>query len=95
MAATPAGTATRFTRTSRDCGAGSESGCGMCTGSGPSPAAAGLAFPNPADYVAAKIGVFIASLSAAVLGMVILYPRRDEETVSEAADKTSAAVSAR
>ena len=30
---------------------------------------------------AAKIAVFIASLIAPILGMIILYPRRDEETV--------------
>src|SRR5689334_24499210 len=51
---------------------------------------AGLAFPNPADYAAAKIAVFIASLIAAVLGMIILYPRRDEETVPKTADETTA-----
>jgi NhaA family Na+:H+ antiporter len=51
---------------------------------------AGLAFPNPADYAAAKIAIFIASLIAAVLGMIILYPRRHEESESELADETSA-----
>ena len=44
---------------------------------------AGLAFSNPADYAAAKIATFIASLLAAGLGAVILYPRRREETVAE------------
>ena len=39
---------------------------------------AGLAFPNAADYAAAKIAIFIASVIAAVLGTIILYPRRDE-----------------
>jgi NhaA family Na+:H+ antiporter len=39
---------------------------------------AGLAFPNPADYGAAKIAVFIASFIAAVLGMIILYPGGDK-----------------
>src|SRR5689334_9335221 len=51
---------------------------------------AGLAFPNPADYAAAKIAIFIASLIAAVLGMIILYPRRHEESESELANETSA-----
>ena len=51
---------------------------------------AGLAFPNPADYTAAKIAIFIASLIAAVLGTIILYPRRYEESGAEAADETSA-----
>lgn len=41
---------------------------------------AGQAFPNPADYAAAKIAIFIASLIAAVLGTVILYPQREEES---------------
>ena len=47
---------------------------------------AGQAFPDPADYAAAKIAIFIASLIAGVLGTLILYPRRDEERVPEAAD---------
>jgi NhaA family Na+:H+ antiporter len=51
---------------------------------------AGLAFPNAADYAAAKIAIFIASLIAAVVGTIILYPRRDEESESEVADETSA-----
>jgi Na+:H+ antiporter, NhaA family len=51
---------------------------------------AGLAFANPADYTAAKIAIFIASLIAAVLGMIILYPRRQEESEPEVADETSA-----
>jgi NhaA family Na+:H+ antiporter len=55
---------------------------------------AGQAFPNPADYAAAKIAIFIASLIAAVLGTIILYPRRHEESDPEAADETSAVVSA-
>lgn len=52
---------------------------------------AGLAFPNPADYAAAKIAIFIASIIAAVLGAIILYPRRHEESESELAGETSAA----
>jgi NhaA family Na+:H+ antiporter len=51
---------------------------------------AGLAFPNAADYAAAKIAIFIASLIAAVLGMIILYPRRHEESESEPVDESSA-----
>ena len=51
---------------------------------------AGLAFPNAADYAAAKIAIFIASLIAAVLGTIILYPRRQEESEPEAAEDTSA-----
>jgi NhaA family Na+:H+ antiporter len=55
---------------------------------------AGLAFPNAADYAAAKIGIFIASLIAAALGTIILYPRRREESDPEAAVETSAVQSA-
>jgi len=51
---------------------------------------AGLAFPNAADYAAAKIAIFIASIIAAALGAIILYPRRDEETEPETAEETSA-----
>src|SRR6185437_6039519 len=51
---------------------------------------AGQAFPDPADYAAAKIAIFIASLIAAVLGTLILYPRRAEESEPEAAEETSA-----
>jgi NhaA family Na+:H+ antiporter len=40
---------------------------------------AGQAFPDPADYAAAKIAIFIASLIAGVLGTIILYPRRQED----------------
>jgi NhaA family Na+:H+ antiporter len=50
---------------------------------------AGQAFPNPADYAAAKIAIFIASLIAAVLGTVILYPRRHEESDPETAEEAS------
>jgi Na+:H+ antiporter, NhaA family len=52
---------------------------------------AGLAFANPTDYAAAKIAIFIASLIAAALGTIILYPRGHEESESELADQTSAA----
>jgi NhaA family Na+:H+ antiporter len=51
---------------------------------------AGLALPSAADYGAAKIAIFIASLIAAVVGTIILYPRRHEESESEAADETGA-----
>src|ERR1044071_282190 len=51
---------------------------------------AGQAFPNLADYAAAKIAIFIASLIAAVLGTIILYPRRHEESERELADEAGA-----
>lgn len=50
---------------------------------------AGLAFPNAADYAASKIAIFIASIIAAVLGTIILYPRRHEEDEAEEAVDTS------
>ena len=41
---------------------------------------AGQAFPNAEDYAAAKIAIFLASLVAGALGVLILWPRRSEET---------------
>lgn len=55
---------------------------------------AGLALPNAADYAAAKIAIFIASVIAAVLGTIILYPRRDEESEPEVVEETDAVCSA-
>lgn len=55
---------------------------------------AGQAFPNPADYAAAKIAIFIASLVAAMLGTAILYRRRREEIHAESAGTAGAPVSA-
>jgi NhaA family Na+:H+ antiporter len=54
---------------------------------------AGLAFPNPADFDAAKIAIFIASLIATALGTMILYPRRREVSDPERDDETDAVVS--
>ncbi len=36
---------------------------------------ASAAFPDPADYAAAKIAIFLASIVAGVLGVLILWPR--------------------
>jgi NhaA family Na+:H+ antiporter len=41
---------------------------------------AGLAFTSAADYAAAKIAIFIASIIAAAFGTIVLYPRRHEES---------------
>ncbi len=57
------------------CGAGVLAGIGFTM----SLFIAGEAFPDPADYAAAKIAIFLASLIAGVVGAVILYPRSDEE----------------
>ena len=47
---------------------------------------AGQAFPRATDYAAAKIAIFIASLVAATLGTLILYPRRSLADLAESAD---------
>ena len=49
---------------------------------------AGEAFPDPADYAAAKIAIFIASIFAALLGTLILYPRRTVGGASEQHDES-------
>jgi NhaA family Na+:H+ antiporter len=46
---------------------------------------AGEAFPDPMDYTAAKIAIFLASLVAGGLGAVILWPREAEQDVADAA----------
>jgi NhaA family Na+:H+ antiporter len=56
------------------CGAGVLAGIGFTM----SLFIAGEAFPDPADYAAAKIAIFIASLLAGLLGAAILWPRKAE-----------------
>jgi NhaA family Na+:H+ antiporter len=51
---------------------------------------AGQAFPAAADYAAAKIAIFIASLVAGALGTAILYPRRREEALPDPSDEAGA-----
>lgn len=53
------------------CGAGALGGIGFTM----SLFIAGEAFPDRADYAAAKIAIFLASLAAAGLGTLILYPK--------------------
>jgi len=69
------------------CGAGALGGIGFTM----SLFIAGEAFPDPADFAAAKIAIFIASLIAAVLGTVILYPRRRDEARPDRDDSAAAA----
>ena len=38
---------------------------------------AGVAFPDRANYAAAKIGIFLASLIAGALGVLVLWPKRE------------------
>jgi NhaA family Na+:H+ antiporter len=40
---------------------------------------ANAAFPDPADYAAAKIGVFLASSVAAALGVLVLWQTSSKE----------------
>jgi NhaA family Na+:H+ antiporter len=53
------------------CGAGALGGIGFTM----SLFIAGIAFPDPADYAAAKIAIFLASLIAGGLGALVLWPR--------------------
>jgi NhaA family Na+:H+ antiporter len=52
---------------------------------------AGQAFPVPADFAAAKIAVFIASIAAGAIGAAILWPRRAEEEEEQDAEKATTA----
>jgi NhaA family Na+:H+ antiporter len=45
---------------------------------------AGQAFPAEADFAAAKIAIFLASLIAGTLGVLILWPRAEPEEGSQA-----------
>lgn len=53
------------------CGAGALGGIGFTM----SLFIAGLALPDPADYAAAKIAIFLASLIAGGLGVLVLWPK--------------------
>jgi NhaA family Na+:H+ antiporter len=53
------------------CGAGALGGIGFTM----SLFIAGVAFPDRADYAAAKIAIFLASLIAGGVGVMILWPR--------------------
>ena len=53
------------------CGAGALGGIGFTM----SLFIAGVAFPDRADYAAAKIAIFLASLIAGGLGVLILWPK--------------------
>jgi NhaA family Na+:H+ antiporter len=56
------------------CGAGALAGIGFTM----SLFIAGEAFPNPADFAAAKIAIFAASLVAGIVGTAILWRRREQ-----------------
>lgn len=55
------------------CGAGAFGGIGFTM----SLFIAGVAFPDQADYAAAKIAIFLASLIAGGLGVLILWSRTE------------------
>jgi NhaA family Na+:H+ antiporter len=55
------------------CGAGALGGIGFTM----SLFIAGVAFPDSQDYAAAKIAIFVASISAGTIGALILWPRRE------------------
>jgi NhaA family Na+:H+ antiporter len=55
------------------CGAGALGGIGFTM----SLFIAGVAFPDPADYAAAKIAIFLASLTAGAMGILILWRKSD------------------
>jgi len=55
------------------CGAGAFGGIGFTM----SLFIAGVAFPDQADYAAAKIAIFLASLIAGGLGILILWRKRE------------------
>jgi NhaA family Na+:H+ antiporter len=55
------------------CGAGALGGIGFTM----SLFIAGVAFPEATDYAASKIAIFLASLIAGTLGVLILWPRRE------------------
>ncbi len=59
------------------CGAGVLGGIGFTM----SLFIAGVAFPDPADYAAAKIAIFLASLTAAGLGVLVLWSRPEASEV--------------
>jgi len=59
------------------CGAGALGGIGFTM----SLFIAGVAFPDRADYLAAKIAIFLTSLTAGGLGILVLWPRL--ETIDE------------
>ena len=49
---------------------------------------AGEAFPDRADYAAAKVAIFLASLTAGGLGVLILWPRREASDERETAGRS-------
>jgi NhaA family Na+:H+ antiporter len=65
------------------CGAGALGGIGFTM----SLFIAGVAFPDRADYAAAKIAIFLASLAAGGLGVLVLWRRPKAADEREAADR--------
>lgn len=65
------------------CGAGVLGGIGFTM----SLFIAGVAFPGHADYAAAKIAIFLASLTAGGLGVLVLWPRPEASAERDAAGR--------
>jgi NhaA family Na+:H+ antiporter len=61
------------------CGAGALGGIGFTM----SLFIAGVAFPDSGDYAAAKIAIFLASLTAGGIGILILWPKRETDANEE------------
>jgi NhaA family Na+:H+ antiporter len=61
------------------CGAGALGGIGFTM----SLFIAGMSFPDPADYAAAKIAIFLASMVAAAVGALILWPTAPLPEINE------------
>jgi NhaA family Na+:H+ antiporter len=72
------------------CGAGTLGGIGFTM----SLFIAGVAFPDPADYAAAKIAIFLASLIAGGLGLLVLWPKPEANRTAVASQRISSAVRA-
>ena len=66
------------------CGAGALAGIGFTM----SLFIAGEAFPDRADYAAAKIAIFLASLIAGGLGVLILWPSPEANDERGSADRS-------
>jgi hypothetical protein len=61
------------------CGAGALGGIGFTM----SLFIAGVAFADQADYAAAKIAIFLASLAAGALGVLVLWPKLSVHPISD------------
>jgi NhaA family Na+:H+ antiporter len=61
------------------CGAGALAGIGFTM----SLFIAGVAFPDQADYAAAKVAIFLASIIASGIGVAVLLTNREANSIDE------------